>query len=241
MPVRSLLPANAGEVSLTEAYAVPPPGVLHVRANMVVSGDGAGSAGGASAPLSSPADKKVFGVLRDLADVVLVGAGTVRAEGYGPVRRPPGQRVPPIAVVTSRPDLDPVLPFFTQAQARPLLLTTARADTSAYDGVADVVVCGVNRVELPAALDALAARRLTRVLCEGGPRLLAQLAEEGLVDELCLTLAPRLAGPGAGRVVSGPAWPGDPRALRLEQVLEEDGFLFLRYGVSAPGSPDPSA
>ncbi len=225
--MRSLLPL-ADDVDLGLAYAVPAAGTRHVRVNFVASADGAGAVDGHSDGLSGPADKEVFRVLRGLADVVVVGAGTARGEGYGPVRRTRSGARPPLALVTGHPDLDPTAPLFTEAATRTLLLTTAEADTSAYDAVADVIVCGKGRVDLGAALDALAERGLTRVLCEGGPGVFGQLAGAGLLDELCLTVAPLLTGPGGPGITGGAPW-AETRQLRLAGLLEDEGFLFCRY------------
>jgi riboflavin biosynthesis pyrimidine reductase len=100
--------------------------------------------------------------------------------------------------------------------------------------VADVIVAGQDNVELPAALTALADRGLGRVICEGGPHLLGQIAAAGLLDELCLTVSPILAGPGAGRIIAGDAFAA--RAMTLSQVLTEDGCLFCRYLLQGPAA-----
>lgn len=237
------VPGEMGPDDIDAAYAVPAPPAnrCHVRANMVSSADGAAVLEGHSEGLSNPADKAVFRVLRGLADVVLVGAGTVRAEGYGPVRPTAERReqrlatgyapVPPVAVVSNRLELDLTTPFFSDAVATPLVLTCAAAPLPARTAaaeVADVVVTGDERVDLGAALSALAERGLGRVLCEGGPALLADLVAADLLDELCLTLSPLLAGGDArARVTAGA--PSPPRGLVLEHVLEGDGALFLRY------------
>jgi len=231
--MRALLPlthpSDPGDpVDLAAAYAVAPPGTRQIRVNFVAGADGGGAVGGKSDPLSGAADKELFRVLRGLADVVLVGAGTVRGEGYGPVRRTGNGARPPLAIITSRPDLDPASAIFTEAASRTLLLTTAAADSAAYGAVAEVVVCGQDRVDLAVALDALADRGLTRVLCEGGPGVFAQLAGAGLVDELCLTLAPRLTGPGGPRIVTGAPWDAVV-GLRLVGLLTDEDFLFCRY------------
>jgi len=229
-------------VDLDVAYAAP----LGVRANMVSSVDGAASREGVSEGLSGPADKRVFSVLRGLADVVLVGAGTARAEGYRPVRPRPERRqrrvasglspVPPLAVVSAALALDPASELFAGAEARTLVLTCAAAPARRRDTlaeVADVVVCGQSTVDISAALDELADRGLRRVLCEGGPTLLATLLAAGKVDELCLSLSPLLLAGNAPRITSGPAVA--PVSARLLHLLEEDGWLFLRYALA--GSP----
>jgi riboflavin biosynthesis pyrimidine reductase len=177
-----------------------------------------------------------------LADVVLVGAGTVRAEGYGPVRVPQDRQrqreaagrlpVPPLAIVTRSLDLDLAAPLFTAAAVRPLVLTAGSAPQDrrrAAAEVADVVVAGDDRVDMVDAVGALVDRGLTRILSEGGPHLLAELFAADLVDELCLAVAPLVTCGHQLRITSGPAL-ATPAGLRVASVLEEDGFLFLRYG-----------
>lgn len=249
--VRRLLPDPPGELSaaeLAEAYAYPPAGPAGrtwVRANMVASVDGAAAAGGRSGPLSGPADRKLFFLLRALADVVLVGAGTVRAEGYGPVRRrvefaglraAAGQSPAAVlAVVSNRLDLDEGSALFTQSDPRPIVLTSEVAPNvrrKAIAQVADIVVAGVASVDLGRALDALAGRGLHRVLCEGGPSLLGAVATADRLDELCVTISPLMVGGLAPRILSGTA--ERHQTLRLAHLLEQDGFLFARYLVDRP-------
>jgi riboflavin biosynthesis pyrimidine reductase len=226
--VRQLFPVLADPVDPLAVYGDPPVagpgGRPGVRLNMVASVDGATTLGGVSGGLGGPADRRLFGLLRRLADLVLVAAATVRAEGYRPSRVP-------VAVVTRSLRLDWEAPFFTAPIARPLLVTVAAAPPAALAHaaeVAEVIVAGEREVDLAAALHALGQRGHRAVLSEGGPILGAQLAAAGLLDELCLTLSPRLVGGGAKRILDGPALPGAP-ALELCSVCEEDGFLFLRY------------
>lgn len=224
----------AGELGLHEAYAAPRRD--WVRANFVASADGAASVDGRSGGLGSPADQQVLGILRAHADVVLVGAGTARAEDYGPVRHSPARTrlreqaglsgSARLAVVTGTMALTGAERWLTEAPAPPVLLTTARSARPVPG--AEVLVCGEQSVDPVAALAALAGLGLRHVLCEGGPGLLAQLAGAGLLDELCLTLSPLLAGPGAPRIVRGEPWAG-PRPARLTQLLEDGGLLFARY------------
>jgi riboflavin biosynthesis pyrimidine reductase len=115
---------------------------------------------------------------------------------------------------------------FTCAAARP-------EEHAELVAVADVVVCGTDEVDLSEVHGVLRGRGLTRILCEGGPSLFADLAETGNVTELCLSISPLLAGPGSGRMMAGPPWPSDPVPLRLAGLLEEDGALFARYRVAA--------
>ncbi|WP_442788234.1 dihydrofolate reductase family protein [Amycolatopsis sp. NBC_01286] len=208
-----------------------------VQVNFVASADGAVEVDTTSAGLSHAADREVFLLGRDLCDVVLVGAGTARAEGYRGVRasakRLERRRrlgladVPPIAVVTRTADLDPHSPLFTDTIVAPIVVTTTGADTAHLAGV-EVLRAGDADVDLALALDLLAGRGLRRVDCEGGPRLFAGLIAADLVDQLCLTVAPLLVAGGAGRIAAGPALAA-PRALALASVLVEDGFTLLRY------------
>jgi riboflavin biosynthesis pyrimidine reductase len=242
--VRQLLPAG-GEPDLAALYAYPA-GLNRawVRANMIESADGAAAVDGLSGGLSGPGDRDVFGVLRALADVILVGAGTARLENYRPARVRPalaGLRAgrpaaPPIAVLSGRLDLSLDGALFTgvAAGARTIVLTSGAAPEdrrAAAAAHADVIVAGERQVDLAAALAALAARGHRRILAEGGPQLLGQLAAAGLIDELCVTVSPVLAGGPAGRIVQWP--PGrDGRArLELAHVLADDSYLFCRYLV----------
>ena len=235
--MRQLLPTATDSVDLHEAYAYP---VIRpwVRANMVASVDGSAVKDGRSGGLGGPADKQVFGVLRSLCDAVVVGAGTARAEGYraprakeadAERRRQHGQLPAPVLVLVSRGlDLDPASALFTGAE-RTVVVTTGSADRTARDRlseVADVVVAGDGDVDLAAALDALAARGLRRVLCEGGPSLLADVAAAGRLDELCVTVSPQLVGGDGPRILHGTAL---DVVLRPALLLEHDGMLLARY------------
>jgi len=216
------------------------------RLAVMQPGNGAGFLDGRSEGLSSDADRRLFGLLRVLADVVLVGAGTARTEMYKPARhreelahlragQPP---TPPIAVVTRTLELDLESPLFAGApsHARTIVITSASSPAplrAAAARVADVIVAGTAAVDLAEAVRALADRGLSRVLCEGGPHLLAQVAADGLVDELCLTVSPLLAGPGPHRITAGPPLAA-ALPMRLVHVLEADGFLFCRYLARTP-------
>ncbi len=252
--MRSLLPEATDQVNLVEMYSREvrqPDGRPFVRVNMVSTLDGAIALGGRAGEISGPADRALFFVLRSLADLVLVGAGTVRAENYGPVKLPEdvqltrvgrGQNpLPRLAVVTRRVDLDFGSRLFAGSSQRPIVIAPGAADARALAEarlVTEVVVSGTETVDLPSALAALGDQGISHILCEGGPNLNASLVAESLVDELCLTLSPKLAlGKGQG-LVRG--WSenytgiqiGQPvaglMALGLVHVLEQDGFLFLR-------------
>jgi riboflavin biosynthesis pyrimidine reductase len=105
---------------------------------------------------------------------------------------------------------------------------------------ADLIVAGQEHVDVASALDQLADRGLVRVLCEGGPRLFADLARADLVDELCLTLAPLLAGPDRMGILGGTAWQ-QPVGLTLRSAVEADDVLLLRYGVTREVRPSLSS
>ncbi|MFH8620013.1 pyrimidine reductase family protein [Streptomyces sp. NPDC017979] len=234
---------------LADAYAYPEASsvgagaAVWLRANMVSSLDGAAQHEGASQPLSSASDMRIFGVLRALSDVVIAGAETVRREGYRPARAreafaarraAAGQRpAPAIAVVSASLDLDFEAPLFTDALVPTLVLTGAAAPAERLraaqkEGV-EVVVAGEGAgVDPVRAVRALAERGMTRQLTEGGPRLLGQFVASGVLDELCLTVAPLLTAGGAQRIAGGPEV-AVPERFALASVLEEGGFLFTRY------------
>ncbi|MFH8568128.1 pyrimidine reductase family protein [Streptomyces sp. NPDC017993] len=235
---------------LADAYVYPAaddsvragrPGWL--RANMVSSVDGAAHHDGRSQPLSGAADMRIFGVLRGLADAVVVGAETVRQEGYRPARaraafaarrEAAGQGpAPAIAVVSAGLALDFSLPLFTEPLVPTLVLTGAGAPAdrvrAARDAGVEVLFAGEGIGVDPARVAAvLAERGHTRLLTEGGPKLLGQFAAAGALDELCLSLAPVVTVGAAARIMNGPAV-AVPERFALVSVLEEAGFLFTRY------------
>jgi riboflavin biosynthesis pyrimidine reductase len=218
-----------------------------LRVNFIASVDGAITVSGKSAGLQTPGDNLIFAALRDLADVVLVGAGTARTEGYtalNPTSVRAQKRVAnglaptlPIAIVTRSLGMDPSSALFTAAgpDSRTLVFTCATASPAEHTElteVAEVIVCGDQEVDLTEVRATLAGRGLGRILCEGGPSLFASLAYSGNVTELCLSISPTLAGPGSGRVTNGLPWPLAPLPLGLTGLLEEDGALFARYRLA---------
>jgi riboflavin biosynthesis pyrimidine reductase len=234
-------PADLTRLDLAQLYSYPDTGQVWVRANMVASADGAATIAGRSAGLSSDGDRSLFALLRTLCDVILVGAGTARAERYAAVRPEelwPGLRdgavpVPAIAVVTRRVSLDLSSPLLTAALpgAQTILITTEQAPAelrSDAEPNADVIVAGEDTADLAFALHALAERGYLRILAEGGPQLLGELAAAELLDELCLTISPLVASGGAGRIAVGTSAVQSGR-LVLRHVLEEEGHLFCRY------------
>lgn len=222
--------------ALAALYAWPPGGRPVVRANMIASLDGGTTIDGRSAGLGNSADEELFAVLRDLADVILVGAGTVRAEKYGGIRlsrqrqerrRRWGLPVspPPIAVVTVG-GLDPAEPLFTDTQTPPIVITTESGAARVPSG-AQVIVAGTDRIDLHIAVSAMARDGRRRIHCEGGPGLLGSLVEADLLDECCLTLAPMLLGSRATRML--PAALADPARWHLIAARVVGDHLFTRY------------
>jgi riboflavin biosynthesis pyrimidine reductase len=253
--VRILLPsddATAGRDPL-DLYVSPvreATGRPWVAVNMVCTADGASvDPTGRSGALGGDADKKAFGALRSAADVIVAGSTTVKAEDYGPARVSPERQearvargqapTPRIAVVTGSLNLDPGMRLFTSGGPRPLVLTTEASSPEARERlapVADVIITGKDRVDWPLALGALAERAGARVvLVEGGPSVIGQLVADDLIDELCLTVAPLLAGGAAPRIA-----PGDPppemRHAQLAHLVEDEGFLLLRYVATRPAA-----
>ncbi|NKS52095.1 pyrimidine reductase family protein [Rhodococcus hoagii] len=213
-----------------------------IRTNFVSSIDGAVTVDGVSAGLGTPADKRVFAVLRELADVVVVGAGTVRSENYGGARtdadsaarrgRSGLAAVPPIAVVTASARLDPASRLFTDTTVPPLVFTSAAADASRVqrlrDAGADVEIVAEREIGGTDVVATLGRRGLRRVLCEGGPGLFGTLIADGVVDELCLTTSPVLVGGAAGRIAHSSI--ASPTAMSRAHVLaDDDGTLLTRW------------
>jgi len=188
-------------------YAQPP----GVRVNFIASADGSAVLEGRSGGLGNANDQALMKVLRAASDVVLVGAGTVRTEGYDLVR-------PRMAIVTRRLDVPPAL-------EEAIIVTVAAAPSP--ERFKDVIIAGETSVDVPTMLAGLAERGLTRVLCEGGPSLVGALEAAGAIDELCLTISPILAGPGGTRITAGA--PAAPQRMELAHLLTDGELLFTRY------------
>ncbi|NEM92386.1 pyrimidine reductase family protein [Galbitalea soli] len=236
-----LRPAPAAELSDEQLRELYTPGTgSWLRVNFISSVDGAVTVDGLSGGLGGPADHRVFDLLRELCDVVLVAAGTVRAEGYGPmvvaaesvaVREARGLAPQPVfAIVSASLDLDPASRIFTEAPVRPIVVTTesSPADSRrALAAVADVIVCGTHALDAGMLVRELHARGLAGIHCEGGPSLFGALLAADVVDELCLTVSPLLVAGDAGRIASGSL--PDARSLHLAHVLASGDELLLRY------------
>lgn len=245
-----LWPATAtAEADLVALYDYPPKLTRpFVRVNFVSSADGAVTLDGRSGPLSDPPDKEVFALQRALADVILVGAGTARNEGYRGPRMPREHAelrarlgldpVPPIAVVTASCWLTPQHVLVSDTGVPPIVFTVESSPREHRKALADVgvsvLIAGEEQADVTRVVDELGERGLHRVLCEGGPQLFTDLIEHDLVDELCLTIAPRLIAGPAGRIAHGPEELG-PRELRLTSAVHHDDVLLLRYARRSAG------
>ena len=214
--------ADLSDDDLAEAYA--PPGAPWLRVNFVSTVDGAAQGSdGVSKSINNDADKRVFDALRRRADCLVVGAGTLRAEGYDVPRLP-------LVVVSRSADLPPTLRG--APRGRILMATVASADGLAAVreelGEDNVLVLGDDEIDLARMKTTLAERGWAEQLCEGGPSLFADLLAAGVVDELCWTVVPLLTGGDAVRIATGASV---EVALRPALLLEQDGTLLGRWLV----------
>ena len=250
--VRRLLPAAepasiaefAGDLQLRDAPAPAEPARPRLIVNMIETADGRGALDGRTVSLGNWADRELFHALRAEADAVLVGAGTLREERYGRVIRDPavrerrresGRSPEPLAVVVSASlRLPPELPLLAEPEAHVVVMTNSDGELPSPAATVEYVRTPGDRLDLTAALAELRSRfGVELVLCEGGPRLNADLLLAGLVDELFLSISPQLAGgTDALRIVYGPEL-SPPVGLHLVSVLESESHLFLRYAVAA--------
>ncbi|WP_440710543.1 pyrimidine reductase family protein [Herbiconiux sp. YIM B11900] len=244
--IQELHPVRSGPLDrddLLERYAPVDRGRPVTRVNFIESLDGSATVEGLSGGLGSPADKAVFDVLRAVSDVVLVGAGTARAEGYGALtvgepfvqwRRAAGLAAHPVfALVSGRLDLDPSGDMFTKAPTPPLVFTASAAPADArarLSEVATVIDAGETHADPAVVLRELHSRGLLQVLCEGGPSLFGGLIAADLVDELCLSISPVLEGGAGPRIATA------PRARDARATGSADATTAAR---SAPASPPP--
>ncbi|WP_050563517.1 dihydrofolate reductase family protein [Salinispora mooreana] len=255
--IRDMWPAagliDLDEDELHERYALPAHHEGYVRLVTVSSIDGLAAVDGSSAALTSSGDQRVYRLIKRDADLLLLGAGTVRAEQYGQtalsapeIARRRANGLPPypaVAVVTRSLDLDLGGPLFHRSigghrQPPPILIVPAAAAAdhgTAVADVADLLVAGDQEVNLNQALQTLRQRGHRRIVCEGGPSLAGQLAQADLLDEICMTITPQLLAVAGPRITAGPA--GQPAGGQWQlhrSLLDEQGNLFLRYTRSGP-------
>jgi riboflavin-specific deaminase-like protein len=208
-----------------------------VAVNFAATVDGRATIGGVSGPIGSATDTAMLAGLRTRFDAVMIGAGTMRAERYG--RLVDDQEVrerrerlglphdPLMVIISGRLDLPWDAPLFTAGAGRVLLFTASEAEPP-ETATTLRVVRHEGSVDIAKTLDYLRAERGVRALiCEGGPGLHSQLQSAGMVDDLFLTIAPKLAGGDAPRIIEGEL-PG-VIDLRLAWLLEDEGELFARY------------
>jgi riboflavin biosynthesis pyrimidine reductase len=189
-----------------------------VRLNMIASADGASALAGLSSGLGNENDHAVFAALRAHADTILVGIGTAIAEQYGPPADPHQH----IYVIATRPNISANSALFESGRATLVLPEGAAA---APEGVPELRAGAGSAVDLRRVTSELAGKV---VIAEGGPTLAGRLAALGLIDELFLTVSPRIVSGDATRVVHGPE--ADSAIWRLHHgFVDDDGFLFLRY------------
>ena len=229
---------------LPRLYDYPDRDGTWLRANFIASVDGGATADGKTGTMAGPGDRLIFNLLRELADVIVVGAGTVRIEGYSGAHMNAAQRhrrhargqseVPQLAIVTKSGRLERDMPVFTRTEVPPLVLTCTEAAEETrrvLTGLCEVLDCSAGdpaKVDEAALLQALAARGTHRILTEGGPMLLGSFVQRNMLDELCLTIAPYVVGGLARRIATGP---GQLLArMRCAHVLTDDaGYLYTRY------------
>jgi len=231
---------QCSDEALLAHYAIAERTVQRVRANFISSIDGAATHEGRTRGLNNADDKKVFDMLRMMCDALLVGAGTLRKEGYEELRLEDSAVAwrlehglaaqPTLAIVSGRLGLTPEMPALAQAPTRAIVFTHGQSSLEQRQRLsrtADVVICGESAVDPHVMLAALAKRALLQVLCEGGPHLLGTLIEADCIDELCLTLSPVVENGDAGRITAGAAL--TPRPMRLRHAITAGDTLILRY------------
>ncbi|MBA8794895.1 riboflavin biosynthesis pyrimidine reductase [Friedmanniella endophytica] len=233
-----------GPDELETLYDHPAPARGWLRTNFVASLDGSAVGDdGRSGTINTPSDRQVFAALRAHADVVLVGAATVRTEGYRAITLEPWQvdlrrrlglaSYPRLAVITSSLDLDPELADAGAPAGPVTVLTTEGQDPDALarfrDHGVDVTEFPGEHVGVTEAVAHLVGTAGPRLLCEGGAGLHRRLIDAGLVDDLCLTIASRLVGGDGGRIVTGGPLQPNPVAELAHLLHADDGSLFTRY------------
>jgi riboflavin biosynthesis pyrimidine reductase len=215
-----------------------------VRANMISSLDGGATDDGKSGGLAGPGDKALFSRMRQEADVILVGASTVRIENYSGAQMSLAQRqarqrrgqaeLPPIAVLTHSADFEHDAKIFTRTEVPPLIMTSRDSVEDArgrFGSLAEVIDASRDhgdRVDPTVVLAIFARRGLLRVLSEGGPSLISLLIENDLLDELCVTFAPILVGGSARRIATG-SGEALTRMRRSHLLTDDEGYLYTRY------------
>jgi riboflavin-specific deaminase-like protein len=247
LQIRQLLPRPRA-VTVAELLSTIDPAKLgagdrpFTLVNFVATVDGRATFDGRSGPIGDHGDRELFHGLRERADALLAGTGTLRTERYGRIVRDPERRrrrvaagLPPepIACVVSRSgDIPTDIPLFGEPEARIVVFTTGQLDTSKCAANIEVIRLDPGELTMTTALRRLRADHGVRLLlCEGGPTVFGALLREGLVDELFLTISPKLAGGGSGPTISSGPELSELVSLELLWAIEHEGSLFLRYGI----------
>lgn len=237
---KQIFPETIENIDLNIAYAYPEENKAFLRTNMVSSIDGAISIDGHAHGLSNETDKKIYRAMRNLADVILVGARTMRIEKYKPaaideknqaLRILRGQMsIPPVALVSMSGLFDWDLPFFKDAKVKPFIFTSDEGFNVASEGkdLAEIIKCGKDKVDLHKVIEELSSRGLNKILCEGGPTLNAHLLSAGLIDELCLTISPMIVQGNEARIFDGPKF-DTPVGFIPGNIFVEENNIFTRY------------
>jgi 5-amino-6-(5-phosphoribosylamino)uracil reductase len=214
----------------------------YTMVNFISSVDGRATIKGRSGGLGDDGDRAMFHGLREQVDAVLAGTGTLRTERYGRVlgkaerrerRVARGLTPEPLACIISRSgELPTNIPLFSEPEARVVVFAPTHPDTSGATAQVEVVVLEREELTPTAVLRLLRAHHgVETLLCEGGPTLFGALLHERVADELFLTLAPKLAGGGAGvPITSGPEL-DEPQPMHIRWLLERNGSLYLRYSL----------
>ncbi len=247
MEFRQLLPEPASvEVDALLASLAPGEAAReerpHTVVNFVASADGRATLGGRSGPLGDDGDRAMFHGLREQFDAVLPGTGTLRTESYGRILGKPerrqrraaqGRPAEPLAcIVTRSGDLPRDIPLFAEPEARVAIFSPTEIVDQGWAAQVEVIRIDPGELTLTTVMRRLRSEHDIRsLLCEGGPTLFGALLRETVVDELFLTLAPKLAGGGQGPAIATGAELPEPQRVRLLWLLERNDSLYLRYAI----------
>jgi riboflavin-specific deaminase-like protein len=212
-------------------------------ANFIASADGRAAFHGRSAPLGDEADREMFHGLREQVDAVMAGTVTVGLERYGRLTRDPERRErrvragrspePLLCMVTRSGRVPTEAPVFSAPESKIVVFGPSGTDVGPVAAQVDVVALDPGELTLTAALRLLRADFGVRsLLCEGGPTLFGRLLEEGLVDELFLTLSPSVTGGGSSPTIANGPELAELVPLELRWALEHASSLYLRYAVA---------
>jgi riboflavin-specific deaminase-like protein len=250
-------PGPISQDALVRIYRHDPatePGRVRLRTNFACTLDGSiMGADGRSGSINTPSDRVVFAVHRALADVIVVGAGTVRAEGYRAVDLAPWQRdlraasalapYPTLVIISASGQVDPAVATPLEGDGGPVMIMTRERAGGRLEEFRDtdveVIRLPGEQLELRSAMSILADRGLTRVLCEGGPGLHRDLLAADLVDEVSLTIAPLMVAGDGARSTRGAFIPAAPRFVLQHAIHADDEALFTHYYRASPSVPGP--